>query len=203
MSTHGFIEQLHPTLLAQAMKAKGYPITLREWDLNLVGVRNADRDSNDWNDALAVMWQANGHINTVTMRCTTDPGHYWREHPMNPKGTAQLKPGHYPDLWQLGLHRGRYEALVQRGPCTVYRDNDGDTQLDEQQLDRGLFGINLHRAADSYDAPESVGRWSAGCQVVPDTGDYTVLMALCKQQARYHGNQFHYTLIEEQDLWTQ
>jgi hypothetical protein len=30
-----------------------------------------------------------------------------------------------------------------------------------------------------------------------------VLMALCKQQARYHGNQFHYTLIEEQDLWTQ
>ena len=202
------VDLITPTLLANALKAKGHPIALRDWDLNLVGIRHSNRDSNHFNDALAMLWWANAHLNLVVFRCTTDPGAYWREHPMNPKGTATLIPGFYLGLWQLGLHRGRYEALVQRGDCWVYRDNDRDQQLDGRLTDSGVFGINLHRASDrgagrSYDAPDTVDRWSAGCQVIPDTGDYTVLMALCKQHARRHGNQFNYTLIEERDLWTQ
>ena len=201
MSDTGLQLMLHPTRLDHALARKQYPVVRDEWALNLIGVLNAHRDSNAWNDALAVLWWANGHSNVVVMACTTDPGNYWREHPMNPKGTAQVKPGYYPRLWRLGLHRGRYEALVQCGDCTVYRDHDRDTRLDGRVEDRGVFGINLHRAADRLDVPDSVDRWSAGCQVVPDSGDYGVLIALCKRQARDHGNQFNYALIEEQDLW--
>ena len=202
------VDMITPTLLTRTLKRLQHPVALREWDLNLVGVRHSDRDSNHFNDALAVMWWANAHINLVVFPCTTDPGAYWREHPMNPNGTAILVPGFYPGLWQLGLHRGRYEALVQRRDCWVYRDNDRDQELEERDAEFGVFGINLHRAADrgagrSYDAPKSVDRWSAGCQVVPDTADYQVLMSLCKRHARQHGNVFTYTLIEEEDLWTQ
>ncbi len=196
------VDMITPTLLANTLKAKQHPIALRDWDLNLVGIRHSNRDSNYFNDALAVLWWANAHLNLVTFRCTTDPGAYWRQHPMNPKGTAILMPGFYPGLWQLGLHRGRYEALVQRSDCWVYRDNDRDLQLDGRDSEYGVFGINLHRAADRG-AGRTVDRWSAGCQVVPDTSDYQLLIALCKRHARQHGNVFSYTLIEEQDLWTQ
>ena len=200
--TLSLVNMITPTLLTRTLKRLQHPSALREWDLNLVGVRHSDRDSNHFNDALAVMWWANAHINLVVFLCTTDPGAYWREHPMNPKGTAILVPGFYPGLWQLGLHRGRYEALVQRGDCEVYRDNDRDQQLDGRLVDRGVVGINLHRAADAYDAPESVDRWSAGCQVVPDTSEYQVLMALSTRHVRARGNAFDYSLIQEQDLWT-
>jgi len=196
--------------LRRTVERQGHRWDARDWGLNLVGIRAADgsarrRDSNYFNDWIAAAWYQAGRANLVMLPATTDPGAYWRTHPMNPKGTAILAPGRYPDMWRLGLHRGQYEALVQIGACIVYRDNDRDLQLDGQQIDHGVFGINLHRAADSYQrsaaTEAAVDRWSAGCQVVPDSGDYGLLMALCRKHVRHHGNRIDYTLIEEQVLW--
>ena len=157
---------------------------------------------NAFDDTLVVVWYQGGRPNLVSMGATTDPGLHWRRHPIVAKGTAILKPGRYVDMWRLGLHRGQYEALVQRGECIVYRDNDRDDELDTEGVreDVGRFGINCHRAAEAYQ-PDTVDRWSAGCQVIPDSSDFGLLLALCRKHARLHGNRFTYTLIEETDLW--
>ena len=56
--------------------------------------------------------------------------------------------GQYRKSHKLRLHAGKYMALGQQNPVTVYRDNDRDHNydLDESKTETGLFGINIHRA---------------------------------------------------------
>ena len=66
---------------------------------------------------------------------------------MNKDGVAILKPGQYRGSHKLGLHQGKYEALRQKSPVKVYRDNnkDGDYDLIEENVQEGIFGINIHK----------------------------------------------------------
>ena len=129
---------------------------------------------------------------------TTDPGLYWRENPMNLKGTAVLKEGQYRGMWKIGKHQGKYEALKQVKPCTVLRDANKDGKIDfTGEEDTGLFGINHHRAGSHS---TRVDKWSAGCQVQPNRTLYDIEMALFKASAKEWGNSFTYTLIHERDL---
>ena len=50
----------------------------------------------------------------------------------------------------MDLHRGKYLALCQRKPVSVYRDNDKDKRYDlkDKTIDTGLFGINIHKSSD-------------------------------------------------------
>ena len=180
----------------------GLAVVETPWYLNLIGIRSAG-SANAFDDRLALAWFQDGRACLLVFTCTTDPGLHWRRHPITERGTAILKPGHYPGLWSLGLHRGQYEALVQRGPCTVFRDSDRDGQLDTAgaREETGLFGINCHRAAEACQ-PTTVGRWSAGCQVLPDSADFGLLLALARKHISSYGNRIGYTLIEEKDLWT-
>lgn len=170
------------------------------YNLNLIGIRTADDTANTFNDHLAVAWRFDGVPHCLVFPATTDPGLYWRRHPANVNGTAIVVPGQYPGLWQLGLHQGKYPALVQRGPIRVYRDNDCDQVLDQDApIDAGLFGINCHRASAHHESRQ-VDRWSAGCQVLASPKDFGLLMALCERAAENWGRSFSYTLIEEGDL---
>ncbi|WP_020411005.1 hypothetical protein [Hahella ganghwensis] len=172
-----------------------------DFNLNLVGVRARDRQANTFNDSLYVAFKTGSQTHVFQFPVTTDPGVYWREHPANVSGTAIVKPGQYPGLWALGKHQGKYDALVQRAPVTVYRDNDGNAQLDAQgYTEKGLFGINCHRAT-ATGTSHQVDRWSAGCQVLADVRDFDVLMAFCRKAAGLYGNRFTYTLLDEEDLW--
>jgi len=103
-------------------------------------------------------------------------------------------PGQYVDAYQLGLHKGQYEALVQRKPVTVYRDNDKDETAEEQgKEDTGLFGINIHRANPNA-ISSLIEKWSAGCQVLNDPKDFATLIATCKASGK---KTFTYTLLRE------
>jgi len=134
---------------------------------------------------------------------TTDPGKYWLENPINPKGTAILVPGQYLGTWKLGKHQGKYEALVQRKPVKVWRDNNKDSVIDypyaHAQVSEGYFGINIHRS-NPYDKSYVVDRWSAGCQVFQAIDDYKEFMDLCKSSSDLYGNSFSYTLVTEEEL---
>ncbi|MEI2737870.1 MAG: hypothetical protein V9F01_03695 [Chitinophagaceae bacterium] len=68
----------------------------------------------------------NGYINHF--RATTDPGNYWLKTFMNRNGTAILKPGQYKHSHRIGVHRGKYQALVQQNPVTVLRDDNANDQ---------------------------------------------------------------------------
>lgn len=179
--------------LVKLMKRKGY-IVYEDGRLNLVGVRLNHAVTNRFDDTLIAFTTDGG----VSMDCTTDPGSYYMNRPMNEKGTAILAPGQYVAAYGLGKHKG-YDAIVQTGPVTVFRDNNGDGTYDYERPDTGMFGINIHRA-NAVVRSKQVDKWSAGCTVVADPADFAGLMTMARQSVREYGPHLTYTLIEEGDL---
>jgi|TARA_R100001143_G_scaffold45391_2_gene40710 hypothetical protein len=195
------LTRLTPEALITIMEGMGYPVYQGDYNLNLVGVRAADHDSNRFNDALLILYMVAGRWHLHFFSFTTDPGEHYRENPINTLGTAVLVPGHYPGCWRIGTHQGKYKALVQCKEMTVYRDSNQDKTLDTENVptDTGLFGINLHRANENM--PSSiVGKWSAGCQVIPSPLDFDLLMALAAVSVNQYGAYFSYSLLTEAQL---
>lgn len=194
-----------------AMRSLGYKIfdgmdasgRRRNYDLNIFGVRTKNVTAGAFDDWVGVFWMNwdsdcwEFHI----WNATTDPGVYWLEKPLNVGGTAILVEGQYRSSYQIGLHRNRYEALVQCRPVKVYRDNDKDQILDmmPDSIQCGLFGINLHRASADHRCIK-VDKWSAGCQVIADPGDFAQLMDICSLAQDEWGPMFSYTLLSEAQL---
>lgn len=189
--------------LARDLQLKGYSVfdTPDGYNLNIVGIRAATPKPDSFDDLLCLFCRRGDAWMYQAFPATTDPGLYWLQNPMAVEGTAILKPGQYAKAFRLGLHQGKYEALVQNSPLTVYRDNDRDNEADTTGMKEqtGMFGINIHHAADQG-ASAQVGKWSAGCQVVASWFDFQVLLAICKAAAQGHGSTYTYTLIEERDL---
>lgn len=172
----------------------------KNFNLNIVGIRSKDERSNRFNDCMIIFWKYLGYWSSLTFPITTDPGIYWREHPMNIRGTAVLKSGQYRGMWSIGKHQGRYLALVQTKPCIVYRDSDKDDKIDTGGVeDKGLFGINHHRANPKRSSTQ-VDKWSAGCQVQPNPVLFDMEMQLFNESSKIWGNSFTYTLLEEKDF---
>jgi hypothetical protein len=133
---------------------------------------------------------------------TTEPGRYYTSVKLlNPNGAARLALGLHEDLWQFGAHQG-YEALVQAGKARLVRDTNKNFQRDDKEsLEQGN-GVNLHttktkgwRGSASKD---SIGHWSAGCNVIFDPQEFKELMALLKRSPQYkinHGTRFDYRLL--------
>ena len=144
--------------------------------LNIVGVRDLS-NPNTWNDyCVYFRFNAKGEIEIrEILEFTTDPGIDNLAKPVNPQGCAILKEGYHKNLWQIGLHQGKYEALKQSSPTHVYRDGNKDSKHDLTGDDFGMFGINFHRASQNRPVPV-VGPYSAGCQVVRNMGDFQKFM---------------------------
>ena len=187
------------------MKAKGYVFfdgANKKLNLNLIGVRRDNQGTNEFDDFMLVLYREEELMIQKRYPITTDPGQYWLEHPMNPKGTAILVPAQYRGTWKIGKHQNSYEALVQCKPAKVWRDNNKDNIIDYNNItlisDKGYFGINIHRS-NPYDQSYLVNRWSAGCQVFKRIAEYDEFLDLCKESASIYGNSFTYTLITEKE----
>ena len=188
--------------LIKAIENKGYVLFSNgDYNLNLIGVRTADDTANTFNDWFCVLYKVDGQWQLNIYRCTTDPGLYYRLNPMNVSGTAILKPAQHRGCWRVGLHRGRYKALVQYESMTVYRDDNKDNKLDTDpdKESHGMFGINCHRARE-YGVSKLVDKWSAGCQVLASGDDFDELMKLVEKSDHIYGDKFTYTLLEEHDI---
>ena len=184
-------------MILEEIADRGHPVFDGQYDLNIFGIRKTDGQPNEFDDLIGCAYRNAHEWRVHYWRATTDPGQYWLENPSNIKGTAILCPGHYPGIWEIDLHRGKYEALCQRsGPVKVWRDADRDREFDfGGDTDTGFFGINLHKAGQSSD---QVGRWSAGCQVLRNQSDFKTLMKLANLQiATIGAKTFSYTLLEE------
>lgn len=195
---------LKPTVdvMLQSMARKGYVVFTREeknYNLNIIGIRSEKGIPNRFDDTMVLLWRYQSLWNIHYFPITTDPGTYWLNNPMGVKGTAILKPGQYRNSHKIGFHQGKYQALVQYSPLTVYRDANKDSKLDFFLEQEGLFGINIHRAS-AHGSSVYVDRWSAGCQVFASAGDFYFFMEKVKASSRIHGNIFTYTLLDEIDL---
>lgn len=168
----------------------------KPYNLNLWYVRNPDRVANTFNDKLYVFWNHIGW-NLRTFNITTDPGTMVRLKPSNPLGIAIVKDPQQPKgMWKIGLHQGKYEALVQKSPVTVIRDFNKDSILDfitpdmskcDFKVSKGADGSSVidyimngklfHREntgifginchrASANGTSTNVDNWSEGCQVL-------------------------------------
>jgi hypothetical protein len=159
-----------------------------------------------WDDYIGVVWFDGNIWHEHLFAGTTDPGKVAASE--NERGTAVMKPGQYVDAYALGNHRG-YPAIVNWGkvapdywrvrrvpgePPTVVAENDE------------YIGLNIHRArAKDKPAPEEVGPYSAGCQVIREYRDWDYFYSLVKELFTYaqaiHGVQYMtYTLLTTHDV---
>lgn len=189
------------------VKAKGYKwFENGDYNLNIVGVRNSEtlnEVTNKFDDHMTLSYKKDGEWKFHCYDCTTDPGKYWVENIMRESGVAILKPNQYRSSHKIRLHQGKYEALGQQGPVQVYRDNNKDECYDliEENVEQGLFGINIHRATKWEGKKSSqVDKWSAGCQVIASNDDWEEFMTICRKARDIWGNSFTYTLIESDDI---
>lgn len=192
-----------------AVKAKGYKwFTADNYDVNIVGVRNADTNgevTNKFDDCVTLSYKDNaGEWHFHCFDATTDPGSHWTEKQLlNKNGVAILKEGQYRGSHMIGLHQGKYEALRQKKPLKVYRDGDKDGVYDfiEENVHEGIYGINIHRATSREGGKSvQVDKWSAGCQVIAANNDFKLLMEVVNKAAKIWGNSFTYTLINSNDI---
>lgn len=172
------------------LKAEFERLNYKWFSFMLVGIRSQANQPNVFDDLVGVV--KNDSVTWFT--ATTNPGTHWLKNILNPKGAALLKPAQYVDTWIIGKHQGKYEALCQAKPVTVFRDKDLDIIAEETATtDTGLFGINIHRANETA-ISKFVDKWSAGCQVLNNPADFKELIALCKFSGL---KSFTYTLLKE------
>lgn len=145
------------------------------------GTPNPDKPD-VFNDLRLLVKVANGKpVLAGAWEGTTEPGRYWTENPMNPKGAARIAFGQYY-AWSVGIHNNSHEALRQVLPITVHRDRNKDYKRTGDAQETGVFFINQHWG---YDMPvSSLGNSSAGCLVGRTKAGHREFMKLVKADAR-------------------
>lgn len=177
-----------PTI--EELKAQFTELGYKWPTIHVVGIRSKANEPNKFDDLIGLV--QGGEVKWYTG--TTNPGTFWLNNPINSLGTAVLKAGQYVDTYTIGLHKGKYTALVQSKKVTVFRDNDKDSIAEEQgKEDTGLFGINIHRANELTEST-NIDKWSAGCQVLNSSKQFKELIQACLKSGK---KSFTYTLLKE------
>ena len=181
------------------MRGRNYVIYDKPYQLNIVGVRNAQSQPNKFDDSIFVFYKDDKN-NWVEKEypATTDAGTYYLLNPWSNLGTAMLKEGQYVDSYKQGFHNGQYLAIVQDKPVTTYRDYDRDAIFDIFTKETtGDYGINIHKAGEDS---QDVNTWSAGCQVFQKSADFNDFMNKTTKHRNLYGNSYTYTLIDERAI---
>ena len=202
MAVCPYLAQVTVPVIIAAYERMGYRLfTEGDYNVNLFAIRTAENQADTFNDCIGVLFKIGGNWTLKKYDATTDPGSYYRLHPMNSRGTAILAPGQHAGASKLGYHQGKYKALVQNKPLPLYRDNDKDSYIETDGTARyEIAGINLHRANANYKSKLNQ-KYSAGCLVVADPHDFNELLTICEKAAQYYGNSFTCTLFTQEQVF--
>lgn len=193
---------LPPVLMAA--KRAGHTVFIDgAYNVNIIGIRNANPLANRFDDLLTVTYkEAAGNWISYGYQCTLDPGLYWLENPGRVEGTAIVADGQHRGVFKIGTHKGAYKCLVQKRPIPVWRDNNKDEILDWPANDPGTpgyYGIQIHRAS-SGGPVNDVSKWSAGCAVVQHPDHFGDLMSIAHKATAQWGNSLSFTILREDQL---
>ena len=192
--------------IKKAVESKGYKwFEGGDYNLNIVGVRNSDTNgvvTNKFDDMVTLTYEVGGVLKYHEFDATTDPGAHWEKNLLSKDGVAILVPNQYRGSHTIGMHQGKYEALKQQKPVKVYRDKNMDGKYDmlAENIQEGIFGINIHKAGSRIEGSTQIDKWSAGCQVLSKESDFNKLMELAHKASALYGKSFTYTLIESKDI---
>lgn len=194
--------------IVKYMIMKKYHISIRSKEYNIVYVEGVNADGtlnndapNKFNDRRIVIEIDDGiPVIVGNWQATTEPGTYYTDRPLNPRGAARIKFDQFKS-WRVGRHKNQYPALSQVKALTVHRDRDRDGFRTNDSLHTGLFGINQHHAND---APRhDIGKWSAGCLVGRLKAEHNEFMKIIMEDRRYKLNKnylFETAIIPGDDL---
>jgi hypothetical protein len=138
-------------------------------------------DADRWNDSIIVI-KDNKIIDAYS--ATTEPGRYYTLNPMNRAGAARIAFGSYKNCYKIGTHgvKAPHLALVQCGPITICRDLNQDfSRVGDRIYTGSEYMVNLHAAVGSPDFEDSIGLYSAGCQVIRLYSQQKIFMMLCRE----------------------
>lgn len=187
--------------IVRAMLRKSYKVFTQPGEVNIVYVEGMNLDGtpnsnkpNQFNDIRTVFTFSPDGLPILLGKweATTEPGKYYTENPLQPGGAARITLGQQSS-WQVGMHRGDHEALIQTGgPVTITRDLNEDYKRIGDKVQTGWYGINQHWG---YDYPvDDIKGSSAGCLVGRTKGGHREFMALVKRDPHYRDdNNFVYT----------
>lgn len=204
-----YVNDIAPELIRGALTRLGHRFfgPARAYDVNLGALRVNDRTANGgWCDVgWAVFARSPGGPLDAALWCmTTAPGPDYLEDPEHPDGALVLPTGQHGGLWKVGVHRagkpGARPALVQARPVRVWRDSDGDRELDppERLTAPGWFGVNGHDARPQ--GRPTLTRQSFGCSVWRWTEDMQHALDIVDAQRRANGwDTVSYTVVSEDD----
>lgn len=181
--------------------------------LNVGAIRTTNSQSNKFDDfGFVAFVNQIGEPHLFTFACTTDPGKYYLQNPLDRNGCIITVPGQYIEVFGRGLHNGNYECFKQKKHMCYVRDNNKDTILDfdlyrdstKRKINAfwGINGTNLHRAS-VIKLLQWVERYSAGCTVVQSATKFKQLIELRDASVNYGYTLWDYTLFEEglQDIY--
>ena len=164
----------------------------------LLGVRSSEDAPNKYDDKFYLF---DGERFLKVVNGTTNPGTPILEGGFlkyNKVGAALVAADEwYYGVWSYGLHNGKMPALRQVGPFKVFRDGDRDGKSEEigTPIIGSNYGINFHSISNDITVKkigENIGGWSAGCQVVSNVEQYSMIIHMVKNQPR-----ITYCLINE------
>ncbi len=178
----------------------GYHVNTRPFELNLVGVRSPVRTAGNFDDEILAFWRdAANKWQCFACPATTDPSDYYLQHPYNIAFTRILRAGQYRGAYKMGLHLGRFPALVQAGAPVDALLNTATSKVfttNNPAYLTGYYGINIHPRQALGASSNRVGKASAACQVPRYKADMDEILRLAAIHAARYGNSFDYTLLE-------
>jgi hypothetical protein len=203
--------------MVRYLQAKGMHVARLPGFLNIVYVEGADQSGrhnadapNVFNDRRTVFhFDSSGRpVMDINALCTTEPGRFFTEHPLNPGGAARIAFGQYKS-WTIGTHHPelvpprRHEALVQAAKIHIFRDanKDGIRPGDKELIVDAGAGINQHSGLNQ--SPQDIGKLSAGCLVGQDDAEHKKFMKVLRGDPRFvanNGYRFMTAVIAGDDL---
>lgn len=179
-----------------------------KWEeINVFGIRDErgmkDDVINDW------ICIADSKTEEVyKFKGSVDPGIFYTNHMIssNLKGVAHIALGNHPKVYMVGLHKGKYEAMVQQGnKIKIWRDVDKNFKFTKGKdiVSTGWYGVNIHRMSD-WKILTKIGRYSAGCNIIQNVKDFSNFLKIVKNSNHYKkyrgGARFSYTLISINEI---
>lgn len=184
-----------PKTLAATQDFITKEIQKRNWKIPAIGFVFLRLDQTLTNTFDDVIVRFNRGIVDRVAPCSTTAGQHYIKNPITYggiRGTAIAKEQQIINSHQFNTS-ANWKSLWLGAPyfqqissIDIYRDGNMDNKLDKAILQKGLFGINFHRAG----AGSFIDNWSAGCQVTPDKFWYDLISIF------RNGQFIDFTLIE-------
>lgn len=156
------------------------------------------------NKYLATVGKERLHLSTIT----TEPGVYYQQHLLNPKGCWVMMPNQMINAYKSGFHQRKkdHRCLQSLGKIYGLREDDKDGVIGNDKdavagwVEGSTVGANIHGSGKGDTDTVKVGQWSAGCQVHNRWSKKEEMMDIVDSFKDVNKGWVTYTLLTEADF---